>query len=588
MANYPYAPPPPPPSSSAAPTGQYTSFNQPHSYNSGSHRGGQSSYAGGRGRGHHDFGQNSRYYAHPPDYMHPPSNGAYTTPQASAHWQSTPTITHYPNQPGAPHPPSTYPTNYTPQSYNATAGQGYPYPNARPAHGAHYPAYPNDSSLRWSDQGQTFSSHSGRGGRGGFQSDRGGHKSENPIVPPAPLRLGFDHNSDRVAHPSTPYGSSYPPGPQPRPFAQPPYSYPHPEAPYSAAAHAPHNTHGHAHRGGPGRDGFGHHGRGGRGGHNGRGEKFRHRDQRPPHGPNASQKPDAAVHAKKKKRKTNTLGLTPGDESSEGEDALEDEEKHLIELLGADVPVISDMSAWIAERKANFPTKARVEAKKAASAVSAPKTDDSSKSIITRVDREQAKIDKLEKKLSKLKGNLEKRKRAPNDEGDEMRADESQSGSNSSDDEEPEVQSTSKPQKSFLPPPPIIRADPSNHCKYYSTGGICGKKGKCRFKHDPAVREAAIQERARNGGQLTLKQRLLLNDKEHDDMIVVKTIVEMRSSGRLGDVPSVQPPTTTPAEEQVTASTSVPPTSTLPTTAGVASLPPNPYAASKKAWMQHK
>lgn len=46
------------------------------------------------------------------------------------------------------------------------------------------------------------------------------------------------------------------------------------------------------------------------------------------------QKPDAASAGKKKKRKTNTLGLTPGDES---EDDL-DEEAKLSELIGADAP----------------------------------------------------------------------------------------------------------------------------------------------------------------------------------------------------------------------------------------------------------
>ncbi|KAI1821932.1 hypothetical protein F4861DRAFT_425858 [Xylaria intraflava] len=591
MASYPYAPPPPPPpTSSTAPTGQYTSYNQPHSYNAGSHRGGQSSYVGGvRGRGHHDYGQGSRFYPQQPDYMPSPSNGHYTTPQASAHWQSAPALNHYPHQQGVPHhPPSAYPTNYNPQAYNSAAGQGYQaqYPNTsvRPAHGPPYPAYPNDhSSQRWPDQGQTFPSYSNRGGRGGFQSDRGGHKSENPIVPPPTLRLGFEHSNDRMGHTPNPYGQPYQPGPHPGPYAQ-PYSYPHPEAPYPAATHIPHG-HGYGNRGGSGRDGFGHNNRGGRGAHSGRGEKFRHRDQRTSHGLNPSQKPDAAVHAKKKKRKTNTLGLTPGDESSEGEEMLDDEEKRLSELLGADAPVIPDIAAWIAERKANYPTKARIAAKKAALAASAPKADESSKPTATKIDKDQAKIDRLEKKLSKLKGNLEKRKRAPNDEGDEMRADESPSPSNSSDDEEPEVQTSSKPLASFLPPPPIARADPSNHCKYYSTGGTCGKKGKCRFKHDPAVREAALQERTRNGGRMTLKQRLLLNDKDHEDMDVVKAIVEMRSTGRLVDPQNVQLRTKTQAEDHAT-NNSVP--STLPTTAGVASLPPNPYASSKKTWPHKK
>ncbi|KAI0547672.1 hypothetical protein F4679DRAFT_359327 [Xylaria curta] len=583
MASYPYAPPPPPPTSSTTPAGQYQSYNQPHSYNAAPHRGGQQPYGGGgRGRGQPDYGSGSRYYSQQPDYAPPPPGGHYTAPQASAHWQSTPAVAHYPPQPNAPHHVApAYPTSFSPQAYNAPAGQGYQsqYPNAagRPSHGPPYPAYPNDHpSQRWSEQGPAFQPYSNRGGRGAFQSDRGGHKSENSMVPPTTMRMGFEHNNDRV-HASSPYGSPYPPGPQPGPYAQPPYNYPPvPENPYSAPTHAPHNTHGFSARGGPGRDGFSHSNRGGRGGHNNRGEKFRHRDQRPSHGFNPSQKPDAAVHSKKKKRRINTLGLTPGDESSEGEGALDDEEKRLSELLGGDAPVIPDMAAWIAERKANYPTKARIEAKKAALAASAPRADES-KPAASKIDKDQAKIDRLEKKLSKLKGSMEKRKRAANDEGDEMRADESPELSNSSDDEEPEVQSSAKPATTFLPPPPITRADPSNHCKYYSTGGTCGKKGKCRFKHDPAVREAALQERTRNGGRMTLKQRLLLNDKDHEDMDVVKAIVEMRTSGRLVDPQNVQVRTTHEAEAEEQATVSAP-LSTLPTTAGVASLPPNPFA----------
>ncbi|KAI1126234.1 hypothetical protein F5Y10DRAFT_216320 [Nemania abortiva] len=584
MASYPYAPPPPPPASSAASTGPYPSYNQPHSYNAGSHRGGQPSYVGGgRGRGHHDYGSGSRYYPQQPDYAPAPPSGHYATPQASAHWQSAPAVNHYPpHQQSVPHhAPPAYPTSYSSQTYN-TPGYQSQYPNApvRPSHGPPYSAYPNDHpSQRWSEQTQAFPTYSSRGGRGGFQSDRGGHKSDNSTAPPTAMRLGFEHSNDRVIHTSSPYGSPYQPGPQPGPYAPPPYNYPPvPENPYSAPAHVSHNAHGYSARSGSGRDGFGHSNRGGRGGHGGRGEKFRQRDQRPSHGFNPSQKPDAAVHSKKKKRKTNTLGLTPGDESSEGEGGLDDEEKRLTELLGADAPVIPDIAAWIAERKANFPTKARVEAKKAAIAASTPKVDDPSKLAAAKIDKDQAKIERLEKKLSKLKGSIEKRKRAVNDEGDEMRADESPGLSDSSDDE-PEVQTSSKPPTAFLPPPPITRADPSNHCKYYSTGGTCGKKGKCRFKHDPAVREAALQERTRNGGRMTLKQRLLLNDKDHEDMDVVKAIVEMRSIGRLVEPQNLQVRAKHQAEEQAATS---PAPSTLPTTAGVASLPPNPYASAKK------
>lgn len=81
------------------------------------------------------------------------------------------------------------------------------------------------------------------------------------------------------------------------------------------------------------------------------------------------------------------------------------------------------------------------------------------------------------------------------------------------------------------PPPPAKKADVSKHCKYYSTGGTCGKKGKCRFVHDPEVREAAIKEREANNGRLTIQQRLILNDKEQEDLTVLQSIQYLRKKG---------------------------------------------------------
>ncbi|KAI0144653.1 hypothetical protein GGR57DRAFT_323559 [Xylariaceae sp. FL1272] len=605
MAPYPYAPPPPPPSSSTPTTAQYPSYGaQPAPYNSGgSHRGG----AGGRGgRGHHqgpghDNHNAARYYQQPQpphDYTPSPPNAHFGGPPHGSQWQPPPPASHYPqHQPAAPHAssyPPAYGAPYTPQP-----GPGYQsqYPSAapRPAHAPSYPPHPSEPpTQRWGEQGHAYASYPSRGGRGGYNADRGGHVKSDPAMGgPAPMRMGFDQNIDRAMHPSSAYGSPFQAStlPQPVPYSQPPYHYPPPESPYPPA-HMSHNSRGYG-MGGSGRDGFGHSHRGGRGGHGDRGGKFRNRDHKGHQGNNQnnqSQKPDNSAHAnKKKKRKTNTLGLTPGDESSDGEAAIDDEEKRLADLLGADAPVIGDLAAWIAERKANFPTKARTEAKKAASAAA----NETAKEPAVKIDKDQAKIDKLERKLSKLKGSIEKRKRAANDEGDEMRADKSSSASDSSDDERPEAQSSKKSQSStFLPPPPITRADPSNHCKYYSTGGTCGKKGKCRFKHDPQVREAALQERTKNGGRMTLKQRLLLNDKEHDDMDLVRAVMDMRTSGRLLD-PSTQKQNQAQGQNAQTQSNGVDKEesevpvvavhSTLPSTAGVASLPPNPYANAKKA-----
>lgn len=107
----------------------------------------------------------------------------------------------------------------------------------------------------------------------------------------------------------------------------------------------------------------------------------------------------------------------------------------------------------------------------------------------------------------------------------------SPSSDSKSDDEKPEVMST-RQEPGSIPPPPK-KADPTKHCKYYSTGGTCGKRGKCRFVHDPAVREAALREREMNGGRMTLQQRLTLNDKEQEDLTIVETLKVLQDKGIL-------------------------------------------------------
>lgn len=97
-------------------------------------------------------------------------------------------------------------------------------------------------------------------------------------------------------------------------------------------------------------------------------------------------------------------------------------------------------------------------------------------------------------------------------------------------DEKPEVMST-RSHVAPPPPPPAKKADVSRHCKYYATGGTCGKQGKCRFVHDPEVREAAIKEREANNGRLTIQQRLILNDKEQEDLTVLQSIQYLREKG---------------------------------------------------------
>lgn len=195
----------------------------------------------------------------------------------------------------------------------------------------------------------------------------------------------------------------------------------------------------------------------------------------------------------------------------------------------------SDLAAWVAERKRNFPTKDRVKAKLAVegdSKGSATKNGDAKDERALALEKEQQRADKLRRELEKVESSL-KRKREQQDAGDEMRdvaASSSMSPSVKSEDEQPETMSTKPDPNANLPPPPK-KADPTRHCKYYSTGGTCGKKGKCRFVHDPEVREAALKDRELNGGRLTLQQRLTLNDKDQEDLTILKTLAYLKEKG---------------------------------------------------------
>lgn len=390
-----------------------------------------------------------------------------------------------------------------------------------------------------------------------------------------PIRMGFDnsHSQPSPAPVSAPYPYGGPPAPPAQYPASPYQGYPAP-APYvpnppSFDGRSPHGSR--------------HHGRGGFHQSKSRphfgGDKNRGRNQNQNKGqpaqtpPTQYQKPDAASTGKKKKRKTNTLGLTPGDESDEDD---ENEEQRLNDMYGADAPKYvlpspscssscslitsspkssSEIAAWIAERRARFPTKSRIEAKKAATkAQNGDSNHDKSRAL-------EQKAEKLRKQLERVESSI-KRKREQQDEGDDMRDIDlslSPASDVKSEDEKPEVMST-RQEPSNVPPPPR-KADPTKHCKYFSTGGTCGKRGKCRFVHDPAVREAALKDRELNGGRMTLQQRLVLNDKDQEDLAIVETLKYLQDKGVIQkkplDVPAAdeQPP----SEETSAAKPDLPP-----------------------------
>lgn len=184
---------------------------------------------------------------------------------------------------------------------------------------------------------------------------------------------------------------------------------------------------------------------------------------------------------------------------------------------------VTDIASYVAERKKNFPTANRVKAKKGAEAASNTTGDKRAAAL----EKQEKMAEKLRKQLEKVESSI-KRKREQQDEGDEMR---DSSASVKSEDEPPETVSTRAQQPASQNS--ANRADVTRHCKYFSTGGTCGKKGKCRFVHDPEVRAAAFKEQEANNGQLTIQQRLILNDKDQEDLTVLQSIHYLREKGMI-------------------------------------------------------
>ncbi|KID70359.1 uncharacterized protein G6M90_00g085850 [Metarhizium brunneum] len=503
MSGYGYGPPPPPPPPSSSGYSSHPSVSYPHK---GPNRGG-GGFQGSRGRGgqyprsrdHHGPSQAPFEYsrqpypphhqasysgAHAPVGSYPP-HPPYPPQWPGEHAAHAPHGTH----PHAPAPLSTsnYHPGYGPQAYPTTSQHAQPpsYASTQP-YGQPYQVHPVQTPSHWSPQGPPQPSHYPNSrGRGGY-GDRGGPK------PPGTEHVRHGYLHDPLPPAVVPYDQSYPHNPRAPRVPLSPFPYP---------GHHPRRG-----RGGGNKDGFR-----GRSGHQSN-HYNKNRTGKQHNSDSNKPKTDTPSVGKKKKRKVNTLGLTPGVESETEDD--EGEEKILTDLIGAETLQISDVAAFLAERRRNYPTKARMEAKKAAELA----------------QKDQAKTAELEKQADKLRKQLRKvefsikRKREQGDEGDEMR-----DPSDDSDDEKPEVMSSRV--QTAQPPPSAKKADISRHCKYYSTGGTCGKKGKCRFVHDPEVREAAIKEREANNGRLTIQQRLILNDKDQEDLAVLQSINYLRQMG---------------------------------------------------------
>jgi hypothetical protein len=147
-------------------------------------------------------------------------------------------------------------------------------------------------------------------------------------------------------------------------------------------------------------------------------------------------------------------------------------------------------------------------------------------------------LEKAERKIQDAMSGS-KRKRENGDEGDEDRgqvSDDNSGDSSNSDSEssKPEAMSSRNSGSVRVSQPP--KAQLQRHCKYFSTGGTCGKKGKCRFVHDQEVRNQALREKEANGGKMTLAQRLILNDTAKDDLTILKSIKYLKEKGLMKDV----------------------------------------------------
>lgn len=466
----------------------------------------------------------------------------------------------------APLSAQNYHPNYAPQTYQPQ--QYGPQQPAQQFQGPpqHQPQYghsgPQGGPPQWSGpphQAPQQFNNRGRG-RGGFSNGRGGHQA--PLMGP-PIRMGFGENErDQMAQAGNGFPQPYPThhSPAGAPFSQPAYQG-YPPNDFSQRPPLDQNPFNASQRGRGGNQNF-------RG--RGRGDfQFRGRDNNRHHNvgqrtssDNFHPKPAGAEAGgkKKKKRRTNTLGLTPNGvdhEDSEEEVDDVDEEARLVTLLGPDTPLLpTDLGAWLAERKNKYPTKARREAaaeelrkrREQGQQNGKAKRENQEKHIKkeegeTKLERQQRKAEKLRAELEKAERKIQdsmsgsKRKRDTGDEGDDDRgqASEEDSGDSSdsdSEDSKPETMSN-RPAPRHMSQPP--KAQLQRHCKYFSTGGTCGKKGKCRFVHDQEVRDQALRDKEANGGKMTLAQRLILNDTAKDDLTILKSIKYLKEKGLLSD-----------------------------------------------------
>ena len=215
------------------------------------------------------------------------------------------------------------------------------------------------------------------------------------------------------------------------------------------------------------------------------------------------------------------------------------------------------MEEWLAERRSKFPTKARREAaaeelrqRREQERETRQRNNKSEKTIKkeegeTKLEIQQRKAEKLRRELEKAERKIQesmlggsKRKRENGDEGDDARgqvSDEGSDGSSDSESEDSKPETASSRQNAPYRTSQPSKAQLQRHCKYFSTGGTCGKKVKCRFVHDQEVRNQALRDKDANGGKMTLAQRLILNDTAKDDLTILKSIKYLKEKGLMSE-----------------------------------------------------
>ncbi|KUJ11109.1 uncharacterized protein LY89DRAFT_739319 [Mollisia scopiformis] len=506
---------------------------------------------------------------HGPPQQHGPGPQHHGPAHHNPAQQHQPPMQHGPQV--APLQAQNYHPNYAPQTFQPPQAYGQqppqPFQPPQPSynHGHAGPTPPHGPPA-WNGPPQQTRPpfNNNRGGRGGFTGGRGGH--EAPLMGP-PIRMGFDNErgGGHMTQASNGFPQQYPSHTPPAPFTQPYQNYPPQD--FSQGGQRP-SLDPNPYNSGPIR------GRGGNNNFRGRGrgdfQQFRGRgDGRHNHN-NGHRATSENFHKpagadangkKKKKRRTNTLGLTPnGVDHEDSDDEVDDadEEARLVTLLGPDTPQLpTDLDAWLAERRSRYPTKARRDA--AAEELRQRReqnrqkrhNDQHGNKVIkkedgeTKMEKQQRKAEKLRLELEKTERRIQeqmsgggKRKREDGDEGDNDRGQVSDAGSDGSSGSEseadqPETVSSRHHVPFHVQQPP--KAQLQRHCKYFSTGGTCGKKGKCRFVHDQEVRNQALRDKEANGGKMTLAQRLILNDTAKDDLTILKSIKYLKEKGLMSE-----------------------------------------------------